>query len=79
MRKGANVNARTVFYILVSAEDAWKQTKWVHRHIWQAKHKKPQKNINIQYCILYVFHKHLADAGPKNGKRLIAVSLCKAE
>lgn len=39
--------------------------------------KPSKKNVKIQYCILYIFYKHLADAGPKDGKRLIAVSLCK--
>lgn len=80
LQTGANVNAKTMFFILGSAEDAWNQTEWVHRHIWQAKHgKNPEKR---KHPVLYFTCFSQAPCRcrpPKNGKRLIAVSLCKAE
>jgi len=41
--------------------------------------QKKEKNVKIQYCILCILYKPLADAGPKDGKRLIAVLLRKQE
>lgn len=61
---------RTICCTLVSAEDAWKQTKWVHRNLCQAKHRNNRKNIKIQCCILCGFYKHLDDRGPKDRRKL---------